>query len=255
MNMKKKIIGLLALMSLLALAPVNAQEKGAGPEGQKVKSGKEAGERPSPFVLPPDDQRETARLSDHCRGLENSFDCARAIERAQLPRYAQDVTRQDGNLKLTLKTGKTLVLKDTPGVSGMSYSFRDYLPNLGYFLVHVQLWEGEGYMLVNDRTGKKYHLDDLPIISPDRTRLVTLSYDLDARYNPNAIKVWRLSPEKLVLEYSLEPKDWGPAGGAWLDHQTVSLTKKIPMGEYHQDFRQVPMLLKKTPTGWQLTEK
>jgi hypothetical protein len=252
--MKRKILTFFLSVTLAGLSAANSQDRtdaattGTGQE-------KTVATDSSPYVLPPDDRRETARLNDLCRGLLNSYECAQAIERAQLPRHPQHAARQPGRLTLTLKTGKTVVLKDTQGVSGLHYSFRDYLKDLGYFLVHAQAWEGDAYLMVNDRTGKRQFIHDLPIISPNKARLVTISMDLEAQYNPNAIQVWRLAPAGMVREWSLAPKGWGPAGGAWLDNHTITLVKKVPLDGFHTQYRDVPLVLKKSPGGWQLVEK
>ena len=252
--MKSKTLIFFLLFSLVALAAGYSQDHKAGTESGPAAQVKGAAAF-SPYVLPPDDQRETARLNDLCQGLLNSYECAQAIERAQLPRYPRQATRDRDRLKLTLKNGKAVVLKNTAGVSGVSYSFRDYLQGLGYFLVHVQLCEGDAYLMVNDQTGQRQFIHDLPIISPDKTRLVTISMDLEAQYNPNAIQIWRLAPGKMVREWSREIKGWGPAGGAWLDHHTITLMKKVPLHAFPTQYRDVPMLLKKGPDGWKMTEK
>jgi hypothetical protein len=247
--MFRQAVVLAAIISLAGVALGYCQDKPQGPESHE---GQEAAAVSSPYVLSPDDARETARLNDVCRGLLNSHECAQAVERAQLPRYPRLAVREKGRLRLTLKTGRTVLLKDTPGVTGVAYSFRDYLRDLGYFLVHVQLFEGDGYLMINDRTGRRYSIHDLPMVSPDRTRLATLSLDLEAGYNPNAIQIWRLTPAAMSLEWSLSPQDWGPAGGKWLDNATLSLVRQIPQGEYRHTFRQEPLLVKKGAAGWKL---
>lgn len=251
--MKRKTLIFFLLVSLAGLSAANPQDRPGGATGGPSQE-KAGAHNFSPYVLPPDDRRETARLNDLCKGLLNSYECAQAIERAQLPRYPQQAVRQKDKLKLTLKNGKAVVLKNTAGVSGIHYCFRDYLPNLGYFLIHVQLWEGDGYLMVNDQTGRRQFIHDLPIISPNKARLVTVSMDLEAEYNPNAIQIWRLTPGKMVREWSLDIKGWGPAGGAWLNNDTITLTKKIPKGD-PGSYVEVTMVLKKGPDGWKLMEK
>lgn len=238
----------LIIAVLLSLAPPPGYSQDKTPEtapGQNLESPAEG----SPYVLPPGDPRETARLNDVCRGLFNSYECAQAVERSQLPHYPREVVRQDGSLRLHLRTGKTVTFKDSPEVA---YSFRDYLAGLGYFLLHFQLLEGDGYLVVNDRTGRKYPIHDLPLFSPDRRRLATLSMDLEAGFNPNALQIWRLTIRSMTLEWSLKPKEWGPSEGIWLDNQTLKVVQKIPQGEYRDSYRQRTILIKKTAAGWKL---
>jgi hypothetical protein len=256
----KKLPQTLIITMLISLAGVlpGYPQNNPGPPGSA--QGQEAAPVFSPYVFPPDDHRETARLNDICRGLENSYDCAQAVERAQLPKYPRQVVRQKGELRLTLKTGKTVVLKDSEEKVGETvskfifYSFREHLKNIGYFLVHTQFWEGDGYLMINDRTGRQYRIHDLPILSPDQQRLATISFSV--AYNPSDIQIWRLTPVSMTLEWSLEPEDWRPSGGVWLDNDTLTLVKQFPIMDFYKDltFRQEAAVLQKGPSGWNLEQ-
>lgn len=247
--MLKKLMAVGLLMAYTILSPAIFRDQGEAAAGS-AKAG-----AASPYVLPPDDRRETARLNDCCVGLENSYHCAQAVEKVQLPKYRQWAAREPGRLKLTLKSGEMVILQDSEGEAGVHYSFRDYLQGLGYFLIHAQLWEGVAYVMVNDRTGTRYFLHDLPILAPNRQRLATLSMDLLAQYNPNAIQVWRISPADMTLEWSVELSDWGPAQGRWADNDTLNLVANSPLDVLRTKFRRTPMILRKTPDGWKLSEK
>ena len=147
-----------------------------------------------------------------CRNIQNSPVCAQAVEKTQLPRYPQQVSRKGKILRLTLKTGKVVELKDVttdPKKQDeqvdkiVHYSFREYFRDLGYFLVHVHYWEGADYLMVNDQNGQRYRLPDLFLLSPDRQRLATLL--MSEAYIPTSIQIWRITPEKMTREWSLEP--------------------------------------------------
>jgi hypothetical protein len=201
-----------------------------------------------PFVPAPGDRRETAQLDRACRNLYNSYECAQAVEKIQLPRYPKLVHRQGDTLRLTLKSGKLIELKDVNGddVGKVSlYSFREFFSDLGYYLVHEQPYEGSHYLMVNYRDGKRYHLHDLFLLSPDRQRLATLL--MSEAHNPTAIQIWRISPEKMTLEWSLEPQDWGPKDGAWRDNDTLTFAKTS-----YNEVRLGMMLVHKDQTGWRL---
>ena len=203
-----------------------------------------------PYLPAADDRRETIRLNSACRNIENSYECAKAVEKIQLPRYPQLVNRQGGTLRLTLKSGKVVELKDVV-IEGQEtktvlFSFREFLQELGYYLIHVQPYEGSSYLMVNYQNGKPYPLHDLFLLSPDRQRLATVLNS--EAHNPNAIQIWRISPEKMTLEWSLWPKIWGPTDGAWQNNDTLTFAKTDEKG-----VRFEKMMVRKDQTGWRLS--
>ena len=243
------------LVSLISISVAHSQVKQPESESLLAKAQKED-TLSSPGVYPPDDPRETAPLNKHCLGMQSIYKCAPVIERLQLPKYPQ-ANRQKGELKLALKTGKVVVFtdrqKDPDDNEAQHYFFRDYLRGLGYFLIQALLYEDAGYYMVNDQTGEKSFLQDLPILSPDKSKLVTIRYDLV--YLPrNTIQIWRFDPGHLIKEWEFDAENkWGPAGGVWLDNDTISFTKKILKQDY--SCIDVPMILKKGPGGWKFSEK
>jgi hypothetical protein len=243
------------LVSLISMPGAYSQVK--QPEsGSSLAKAQEEDSLSSPQVYPPDDPRETAALNRHCPGIKDMFKCAPVIERVQLPQYPQ-VTRQKGELKLALTTGKVVVFtdrqRDQEDNEAQRYFFRDYLKGSGFFLIQALLYEDAGYYMVNDQTGEKFFLKDLPILSPDKTRLVTIRHDLV--YLPrNTMQIWRFAPGRLIKEWEFDAGDkWGPAGGVWLDNDTISFTKKILKRDY--SCTEIPMILKKAQTGWKISEK
>jgi hypothetical protein len=72
-------------------------------------------------------------------------------------------------------------------------------------------------------------LQNLPVISPDKRRLVTASNGIDGGYSANAIQIWRLSGRGMVLEQTIAPKDWGPSDAKWTDKVTIRVVKNLPI--------------------------
>lgn len=209
-----------------------------------------SGQEFHPYLPAPGDRRETVQLNRACRNIQNSYECAQAVEKTQLPRYPQLVSRQGGTLRLTLKSGKVVELKDV-NIDGQElktvlYSFREFLPDLGYYLVQEDFYEGGGYLMVNYQNGKRYSLHDLFLLSPDRKRLATVLNS--EAHNPTAIQIWNISPEKMTLEWSLEPKVWGPTDGAWQNNDTLTFAKTNDNGT-----RLETMMVRKDQTGWRLS--
>gem|GEM_PF-2340465 len=126
-------------------------------------------------------------------------------------------------------TGKGALLEKTVAdtspdeESAAKYSFREYLSEIGYFLLHRQLYEGEEYVMLHHRTGQMFAVPNVPVISPDRARLVTTFPGLSGGYSPNAVQIWFLAPDGLVEEYAIHPRDWEPTGATWVDGSTIRL--------------------------------
>ena len=100
--------------------------------------------------------------------------------------------------------------------------------------MQAHLNEGMGYLLVNHGTGDLVRIHALPIVSPDGRRFATASEDLESRYVPNAIQIWRIAENAVVLEWSLEPAGdpvvitpdaWGPANLRWTSPTEIRVQK------------------------------
>ncbi len=199
--------------------------------------------------LPPEMQ-----LDHLCRGIHNSLECAQEIERYQLqkPENARRVKRAGEELQLKRANGQWLSVKDTEETeeaSGIKYSFREYLP-IGYFLIHRQFYEGADYLMINEKSGERFELHDKPVISPDQQRLVTASDGVTGGYSPNAVQIWRLTPNGMELEQAFEPENWGPSEPTWTDNRTIRLTKNYPDPAAHESQSAVVSLARNGK--WQL---
>ncbi|MEP6912851.1 MAG: hypothetical protein ABI923_08865 [bacterium] len=178
--------------------------------------------------------QNSKQLNAICAPTDNSYECAQAIEHHQLrkPEYARLAVRTRNGLRLRLHNGTWLTVKDSQkkGVetSVLKFSFRDYLRDIGYFLLHRQYYEGDDYLLIQDTTGSKFELQDVPVISPDKQRLVTASNGISGGYNANAVQIWQLMKSGVVLEQSFELKGWAPSDPVWTDNLGIRLVKTYP---------------------------
>lgn len=195
---------------------------------------------PEPAPTPPPAPRPAppprADLAPLCHGLANSYDCGQAIERYQLRRTPQLFTRTGDTLAVHLagRQRATFVNKDLEHENGVSYTYREFIPEIEQHLVHAHLYEGTGYLLVSHRTGDMVRIQAPPIFSPDGNRFATASEDLESRYNPNEIQIWRIGESAIVLEWSLEPAGnpvviapgaWGPKNLRWISPTEIRVQK------------------------------
>ena len=103
--------------------------------------------------------------------------------------------------------------------------------------------------MVNDQNGERYSLPDLFLLSPDRQRLATVL--TSPAFIPTGIQIWRITPEKMTKEWSLEPKDWGPKDGAWQDNDTLTFTK-TSYDPVQRQKRSEKMMVRRDASGWKL---
>jgi hypothetical protein len=193
-----------------------------------------------------------------CRGIDNSLECAQAVERVRLGVPNAPARRDGERLLIRLTRGDTLVLTNAPDsadVAGASYSYVGHLHPIAHHLVEVQYYEGRAFLLVNERTGRRTVIAGQPSISPDSLRIVTTSVDLEAEYDPTEIAVWRVDADSLVLEWRLDPRNvvahadsaWGPADADWVTSTEIRVSKEHRFGR-----RGGTAVVRLGPTGWLL---
>lgn len=175
------------------------------------------------------DNKSNVDLGHLCNNANsnNSYECFQIIEKSQLAKHSS-ITRRGDQLVFPLKNGHNYILKNiNPGESdGKSYTFRTYLKSIGYYLFEISYYEGHDFLLINGSSGKKFVIDNFPVISPDGKRFITASVDLEAHYNSNRIQIYKLTLVDPSLEWSFEPKEaWGAANPKWINNEKIQLDK------------------------------
>jgi hypothetical protein len=112
------------------------------------------------------------------------------------------------------------------------YSFIGNLGGTPYLLFRYQYQFGEveGFLLVNNKNGNQCDVPGKPVLSPDSKRFAIASIDLEAKYNPNILVIYRLDKDSCRVEYSIEPADWGASKVRWINNNSVEY-KKVTMTE------------------------
>jgi hypothetical protein len=106
------------------------------------------------------------------------------------------------------------------------YSFQAYLPDLGYYLVHLTYYEGTGEGLINELSGRLTTIDGLPVFSPTRTRVVVaMPYDYQVS-PPSSITVYRIDSIDVSQEWSQPLSKWEPSAPTWLSDTLIRLQRQ-----------------------------
>ena len=157
--------------------------------------------------------------------LHNTGACAQYFENKLLKNHRNLFQRTDRSLSINLTNGKKKVYTDVDSDSGTYYSVIKYFLDVGYALIHVGYLEGHSYFLLNTSNGAEWKVEGYALLSPKKKRFLIYEKDLDAEYSPNVLRIYRINPQGLDLEFDALPEHWGPSQVRWIDEQEVVFSK------------------------------
>ncbi|HUF26104.1 MAG TPA: hypothetical protein VMM18_03890 [Gemmatimonadaceae bacterium] len=201
---------------------------------------------------PPPAVADESDPSALCMGIANTFECARRVEEHSLAFGPEGVRREGETLVIPIGDGEPLLLTDSIDSLGQGarYSYQGRRSGLDWHLVHVQYAEGDEFLLVNVRTGEEFPLDARPVFGSDNRRLATASLDLEAGYNPNALRILGVDRDSVWVEWEIEPEDWGPSDARWQNPTALMFVRRVRSadGRYVDSAAVVSF----TGEGWQI---
>jgi hypothetical protein len=159
-----------------------------------------------------------------CATIPNAAECARVIEARQISLSHGRVRRDSVGLHLRLANGRVVKLvDDSTGPRPTWFYYIGMCPALGYFALSAQYDEGSSIRLMNARTGWSVLIDNLPVVSPDRKRFVTISLGQE-RYDPERLQVWVVEDDMLRKEWGFVPNYPDPHEARWLSNRRFEFT-------------------------------
>lgn len=163
-----------------------------------------------------------------CSGkVPNTFQCARGIERKVLNSRKTIAHRHENQLNLYLK-GNTVSFVDNltdDDTTSVSYSYLGFEHKINGHILHVQYYEGDAYLLVNQHSGRRTFISGYPLLSPDGKHFLSLSEDMFAGYKPNNIELWQVQSDK-YQRLAVYAPDWGPHSGIWKNNRQAQIEKR-----------------------------
>ena len=164
----------------------------------------------------------------------------------QAPRCAPPasaVGKSGGVTQLRFANGKRLTLTDEPAGDGqVTYEYRGYDQASGLHWVRLVLWGGPSFWIEAyvGCTGTKLVLDDIPVVSPDGSRLVTVGRGVPPRPLVNRIHVLSQGPPgEFRVEWDFElsswirgdgPLAWGPVNPRWVTASSLAFDRVDAQG-------------------------
>ncbi len=153
------------------------------------------------------------------------YECFEKVRKQQLKKDARHVKAIENGIELSLLTGEKLTLmnSETESENSIGREYSHYLPKMGFFVVHNTYWEGDGYSLFNDKSGKETVVKGYPKPSPDNKHILTVSADMEAQMSFNGIQIYGFPNGKFGKIMEKEFEDAEPHTPIWIDDKTVEL--------------------------------
>jgi hypothetical protein len=159
-------------------------------------------------------QAAVSSIVETCKSARNPSE-ATAIQRAN-----GKASRDGCTLIVRAGDNEARLIDDLrEGGSYVRYEYRSVLPDTEFHVVAIFFYEGTAFEIVGPRG--KARLAGAPVVSPDHRRVLSVSKDLYAGFNPNAVEIWNIEKGFPRLELSLRSDEWGPDNARWVNAQTV----------------------------------
>jgi hypothetical protein len=141
-------------------------------------------------------------------GIRGVIDTLRAEEAVRVQAGPLVLRPTWDRLVISARDGTRQVLSDrlSGGVIERVHVYRGHVAVIDQHVVQVILPEGNAYILVDAATGVATEIDAVPVPSPDGSRFATASLDLIAGHDPNRFRIYRISPNGPVIEWSVEKR-------------------------------------------------
>lgn len=110
------------------------------------------------------------------------------------------------------------------------YNFLGSYSVMDYWLIHLQLYEGESYFLLSKTDGSKIHLFGEPLFSPNKQLFVCYAADIEAGYVTNGIQLFKVKNSLALPVWEKEILKWAPDEIKWV------LNSKIAIKQSYMDF-------------------
>lgn len=159
--------------------------------------------------------------------IGNWHERAEKIELYLTTKYSGYFFTEDSTLSLKLGNGAMERFPKWDQENEVGYNFEHYFENIDYYLLRVQLPEGNSWMLVNRKNGFRKYINGLPYISKDGKKILAINSDLEAGYSFTGIELYTILKDSLQQEMSKETK-WGPVDIKWINENQFLIKREIP---------------------------
>ena len=148
----------------------------------------------------------------------------KCFERVQFRQLKEDGTLVEAmtdGIRFRLQSGDQISLTNVG--RDTTYSYRYYMKNMGIFVVFADYSQSEGYVFIDDRTGKMLFAKGFPKASADGNYIACVNAD-ESKEGFNGIQLLGYVNRALDLIYEKELEDFIPVMPKWIDSKTLQFT-------------------------------
>lgn len=140
-------------------------------------------------------------------------------------KYEKSVTRKEDTLLILLDNKQLKKFVNNSSIESDNYTtfrFLNKLENINYYLLKIEYYEGYSYLMLNAKTGHENYLCGYPSLSPDHTKLIAGSFDLQAGFVFNGLQLYTITPDSLQLQWNRELSKWGTDKIVWINNHQLA---------------------------------
>jgi hypothetical protein len=184
-------------------------------------------------VAIPDLYKDTKTREAIFNRHDNYYEAGKDLEKYLAKTESKHFKRDKRNLILPLDNGKTKILKDINwgSDSDISYTYQHFFSNINSYLVRIQYYEGEAYLLVNKTNGEEVYTIGETYISPSTQKVMAICEDLEAGYTINGLEMIDMKDGKFKKKFIIQGGNWAPTSLKWLDDNSIVLKAKVIINE------------------------
>lgn len=157
------------------------------------------------------------------KGIDNSHRRAKILQKYTLSDsvFGSMVRTTDSTFHIALENDSLLVLDKLNKEWGHWLNFEHYFESRGLYLFRNQYSEGNGWIVINRKTGQQVHLGGMPYFRPGSKDFVTMESDLIAEYNMTGMEYFSVEEDSIFQVWHLGINNWGPQQGRWVNDSTL----------------------------------
>lgn len=156
------------------------------------------------------------------RKMTQAAKCINRTHFRELKKESSLVHESSTSITFRLLSGGQFILNNVGRDS--VYQFRYYLREAAVFVAHAAYGTQEGYVLVDDKTGKITRTKGYPKVSKDHEHIACLNPDWGDKGNFKGIQLFGFVNNELTVVFEEALDEFRPVTPKWVDENTLQFT-------------------------------
>ena len=156
------------------------------------------------------------------RRWQEAKKCAKRVQFRELKKASSLVTETDTGINFQLLSGQKFALSNVG--NDTIYTFRFYLKEMAFFVIHAKYRTNQAYLLVNDKTGETILTKGFPKASTDGEHIACLNVDWKDKGEFNGIQIFGYINNQFTVVFEQALEDFRPVLPKWVDENALQFT-------------------------------